>query len=583
MLHCNPPVCLVCRQPILTVVDNQLLGEFAGQSLDSDVDLDWDVNRDVDWIADSRPCSDRDPSLLSDQMDLFAEVASAFGEAAGQASQDKNAVLSNTSICVDGFNLAVDGMLDQLEEYRARWLAQVHSANQEREKALEAQIDLLTVPTGQLEACVAIGRAAVTSGDVRRVCEAAQTARGMEGLLAVRSRLCKGTRLTVLCDMAAALACLEEGTRLQHFEVDAARSSASGDGLIEFAEGGAAHNVIEVTCRDRDGMLADWTTLENADVGITLGGVTTRVGRAVFTKPGVIQVTYVVEEEGAQEVEVGVSLCGVAVPGSPWRARTGFMAKGVYITTLPLRDEHDNAGLAITSDDSLMVVSNSGTEQLSVYRTHNGTHVRSFGGLGVGAGEFDGVRGLCMTADDTVLVAEFGNERIQEVTLEGVHVKFIAVGETSATEVAVHGDVVAVSTYDDYIRLFSRATGTLLRQMQPAHTYFWKAICFAPGGNHVAISTRDQPITLVSVDGQTVTPLSPNGVWRGVAFTCTGDVVGLKKKQLDVFSATDGTHLRSWGTKGGDNGQFVDTAALVVSRNRVYVLDGESARVQVFE
>ena len=59
----------------------------------------------------------------------------------------------------------------------------------------------------------------------------------------------------------SALARLEEGTRLQQFEVDAARSSASGDGLSP----GPARNVIQVSCMDTDVLLADWATLEGPD------------------------------------------------------------------------------------------------------------------------------------------------------------------------------------------------------------------------------------------------------------------------------------------------------------------------------
>jgi len=104
------------------------------------------------------------------------------------------------------------------------------------------------------------------------------------------------------------------------------------------------------------------------------------------------------------------------------------MAKGVHIATLPLARLMDYKGLAISSDGSLMVSVGLGTHQLDVYRTEDGSYVRSFGDRGTGPGEFSYPYSVCMTARDTVLVGEYGNNRIQEVTLEGVHVMFIPLG-----------------------------------------------------------------------------------------------------------------------------------------------------------
>jgi hypothetical protein len=48
---------------------------------------------------------------------------------------------------------------------------------------------------------------------------------------------------------------------------------------------------------------------------------------------------------------------------------------------------------------------------------------------GPAAGQFNLPFSLCMTKNNTIiLVAECGNKRIQEVTPEGVHVKFVGLG-----------------------------------------------------------------------------------------------------------------------------------------------------------
>jgi len=510
-------------------------------------------------------------------LDRFEVASATLSGAAHAVAEAKEDLVSDTLACMDGFNNAVDGLLVRVEEYRGRWLAQVHLLSQAREKVLEAQADLLSVSAGQLAACVSLGRAALASGDDERVWGAARTARGMEGLLTVPTRLCTATRSAVVCDMSAAWTCLEVGTRLQHFEVDASRSSVSGDGLTAFAKGRAARNVIRVTCMDSHGEKAGWAGLEDAEVGLTLNGATWQVASAVFTKPGVLQVTYVVEEVGLQEAEVGVSLRGVTVPGGPWLARTGFLGTGVHIANICVGDAGKNTGVAVSADGSVMVVCNGVTHQLSVCQTEDRSHVRSFGRLGAGPGEFDTPRGLCMTAHDTVLVSDAGNQRIQEVTLEGVHVKFIPV-DNGSIDVSMHGDVVAVITPQQammlhgYIGLYSYTTGALIRKIQDVYNRAAYCICFAPNGEHLAIGGWGGPITLMSVDGQSARDICPNGFWAGVAFTCTGNVVGINRG-AKVFSATDGKRLHSWG--------IAEDGYATVSGNRLYVL--QRGRVQVFQ
>jgi len=104
-----------------------------------------------------------------------------------------------------------------------------------------------------------------------------------------------------------------------------------------------------------------------------------------------------------------------------------------------------------------------------------------------------------MTARDTVLVAEINNKRIQEVTLEGAHVKFIPLNRTCHC-VAVHGDLVAVVTVDSSIELYNYTTGALVRTLSTVHAHTW-SICFAPDGKLLAVAGIGR-MALVSVDGQ---------------------------------------------------------------------------------
>jgi len=125
-------------------------------------------------------------------LDRFAAASATLYGAAQAAAEAKDGVLSNALLCVDVFNHAVDGLLVRAEEHRRTWLARVQLLTHEREKALEAQESLLEVSAGQLAACVKLARAAVDSKVEGRVCEAAETAKAMEGLLVVPTRCIHG-------------------------------------------------------------------------------------------------------------------------------------------------------------------------------------------------------------------------------------------------------------------------------------------------------------------------------------------------------------------------------------------------------
>lgn len=90
---------------------------------------------------------------------------------------------------------------------------------------------------------------------------------------------------------------------------------------------------------------------------------------------------------------------------------------------------------------------------------------------GSGDGQFNGVRKMCIaggvgSGGATLFVADQGNGRVQEFTLQGAFIRAIGCGVLNGPHgVAVDDDVVAVTEWTGHrISLFSRDTGTLLRQ-----------------------------------------------------------------------------------------------------------------------
>jgi len=205
-----------------------------------------------------------------------------------------------------------------------------------------------------------------------------------------------------------------------------------------------------------------------------------------------------------------------------------------------------------------------------------------------------------MTKENTILVADCSNKRIQEMTLEGGHVKCIGVGviNEGVRGIAIHGDVVTVGKYagltPDRIMLFSYTSGALLRKFGPlrggeGRYPYVTGIQFTADGKHLIIADlSDERVSLTTVEGVFVRYIGAGvlgGGYKDVTFNSAGEVVvtDTSNRRVCVFSQSDGTLLRTWGANGTGNSQFNSPTALATSRNRLYVLDEHRARVQVFE
>lgn len=103
--------------------------------------------------------------------------------------------------------------------------------------------------------------------------------------------------------------------------------------------------------------------------------------------------------------------------------QVGGSIRGVAVSQIRLLDERGCNGLAVSPDGSLMAISNWLTHMISVYSLPDGALVRSFGGRGPELGHFDDPYKLCFNPlrDDSLLVADGSNQRVQEVTITGEH------------------------------------------------------------------------------------------------------------------------------------------------------------------
>ena len=272
-----------------------------------------------------------------------------------------------------------------------------------------------------------------------------------------------------------------------------------------------------------------------------------------------------------------------------------------------MKDAGYNRGLAVARDGSLFAVSNGHTNMITVYSTVDASETVSFGGRGAGSGQFNEPFKLCTSPRDTLLVVDFGNKRVQEVTFSGVHIRYIGEGVFGDCiyGIACNDQHIAVTKYGgatpNRVLVFNYSTGELLRQFGPCGNGDGRiehptGVRFTPDNQHIIVVDthyKNQRLSMFTVDGVWVKHIGVGVLGGGgmryvdlgdVDFTTDGGIIvaDYGNHRVCVFAA-DGVMTSSWGAEGTSDGQFKYPTALAVSGGKLFVLDSFSTRVQVFD
>jgi len=277
-----------------------------------------------------------------------------------------------------------------------------------------------------------------------------------------------------------------------------------------------------------------------------------------------------------------------------------YLAIGAHVRTYAVKDAIKNGGVAVTRDGSQFAVSNSGTNMVTVYSTADGSETVSFGGHGAGPGQFNLPSKLCITPRDTLLVADFGNQRVQEVTMAGVHIRDIGVGVfgEGICGIACNDELIVVTKYGDVtpnrVVVLNYSTGELLRQFAAlgsgdGQIGYPTGVRFTPDNQHIIVvdTSNNNRLSMFTVDGVWVKHIGVGVLragWCDVDFTADGRIIvaDFSNHRVCIFAA-DGVMTSSWGSKGTSDGQFEYLTALAVSGDKLFAMDCWSARVQVFD
>ena len=263
----------------------------------------------------------------------------------------------------------------------------------------------------------------------------------------------------------------------------------------------------------------------------------------------------------------------IAIVQAPGKWAGNGVPKCVHV----LAHAFDARGMALWGDR--MAATNTDRSTVTVFDL-DGVRLHTFGKDGTGPGEFWFPATLCAHPNGNLLVREFGNERVQEVTWTGEHVRFIYTGKNGWSPgrmaVSPDGSFIAVVAYRGMfiIELLDGRTCASIKQLgRPLH--YLTNICFSPDGSRlVSFGCNHKPPVIFSVRGH-----DRDGTEFGVAaerlgslphieFTDTGDVVLTTHRGGTVYSGTTLEPVRSWAWPA----RVVDVQAIQAHRGLLYVL-----------
>jgi hypothetical protein len=209
-------------------------------------------------------------------------------------------------------------------------------------------------------------------------------------------------------------------------------------------------------------------------------------------------------------------------------------------------------GTAISRDGSTLLVSDCHGASQCVHTFHatTGAYLRAIGSAGTGPLQFITPCQIWVASDDHVFVADYGNDRVQELTPQLDFHGFIGVGQLlNPAGVCADGEIVAVSEYImGRISIFRRGDGALLRRFGSSghgdgQLFRPQGLCFVNRTSLIAVTQNDS-VAVFRADGEFARNMGVGKLKRpvGVACSVSGDelvVADCGNRRVVVFSSSD--------------------------------------------
>ena len=551
------------------------------------------------------PNPDGDPARspqLQLHLNCLAVKSNSLEASIERASGDAQILIVHVETSAEQFQTATSNVIAKINEHAASTIAAVRELCHDRVKLLDAQADELTVTTGQIKVCKEEGHAAIVRGHPASVRNRLREALVVKKLCRMNLHPRVSTQLDIRTNSACNIVRdLESMSVLKNYDVDAKETTACGPGLVSSWRGEGGVNDVTVLCRDNAGNPIEWVT--DMDVLVMVKSndgkeVGRGVGVQVFEK-GRIMIQYEVDDVDVEEVVVSVFVADVLVCGSPLLVgvlRSIINPDAVHINKHCIDGSADNFSDVVTLDGIHAVVSCYFSHCILVYNMETDGCMLTFGSYGTGPGQFSFPAKICATPTVTLLVSEHGNERIQEVTMTGDHVRFI--GQHHLKNNRIWGmclqnedDMLAVGLLDgfadDRIVLFNYSSGALIRKFGSGELKSVRGLCFTPDGTHILAVGNSRSVSFFSVDGAFVKAIGTDVLGSRVSdVLCSGSsifVVDLSNHRVCVFSSETDALIRTLDIQDLADRELMYPTALTTYRNQLLVLDCTNVIVHVFK
>ena len=158
----------------------------------------------------------------------------------------------------------------------------------------------------------------------------------------------------------------------------------------------------------------------------------------------------------------------------------------------------DPRGIALIGDT--IYISNYGNHTVKIYST-DGKFIGGFGGKGNGAGQLSNPHGICTDGKGRVLVADYGNKRIQIFTSQGGFIKSIGCS-TKPYDVAVdpEGNIHAALYSNNHIAIYSK-DGNLINKYNLGGRFRYPTAIYIDGEGNRLIGTYSGVVHIADPTG----------------------------------------------------------------------------------
>ena len=373
----------------------------------------------------------------------------------------------------------------------------------------------------------------------------------------------------------------------------AQQSSADGKGVSEATVGLEAQLVV--TTRNAEGQQChdDYDSV-SLEIKNRQGDNCAAEVQVQDNKGGTYKIKYFAKETGTCSASVKVN--GEHIRGSPFEVQVKprqfrpVLSFGEQILKHPW-------GVAVNEQDEI-AVSDVGNHKIHLFKS-DGTHIRSFGGLGTQPGEFNRPAGIAFRVSN-IIVAEQNNDRVQEVSKQGQYLSHF--GQKGSLDHQLNrpyglyidsdGNIVVADSRNKLIKIFC-AGGQFLSSKIGTEDSFTKPFHCTQHENYRIVSdSGDHSIKCFDRKGNFLYKFGKEGKAdrefnkpRCLSMDKAEHLMVCDEQnhRIQVFDVS-GKFVAKFGSKGSGMGELnMPVSAAVLSDGKIVVSEFGNHRIQLFQ